>query len=314
MRAGPTNINIAKIESSHPMIDWHFGNWCQYSCSYCPAHLHSNNTEKHNLETLINFTDAVEERFSQITDNPIVFTFAGGEPTIHGNFGNFIKYLKERNHIVSVVSNGGRTVRWWEDNYQYIDSTILSFHTEFTDIEHFSKVAELLGEKGVYVDVFIIANPEKFSTVQSAYERLITIPKVNVVVKKIEYDWPMEKPVRPYTEEEIQWIDNNARYKSKDSNPNIIRVQVSNENGFTRSIMPAMIRNFEKNQFQDWKCYQGFKNLSIKIDGSVYGAHCMSTLLGNIKEPKNINWPTEPTICPFRACSCINDILIDKEK
>jgi sulfatase maturation enzyme AslB (radical SAM superfamily) len=302
---------IISITSSNPQVDWHFGNWCQNSCSYCPKGLHANTTTKYDLNLLKDFTTHIENHFSATNGQRIIFHFSGGEPTIQGNFGPYIKYLHSRGHILTLVSNGGRTLRWWEDNGKYFSKVTLSFHTEYTDIDDFCSLINFLISIDVVVNVLIIAHPDNFDKVEMAYNRLEQFPVVQVTTKKIEHSWVDKNPIRQYTAKELDWIKEHYRPSFKRIYP-INKITVSSPTQETNKIHPQWIRNFGKNKFKDWECYQGVKNLAIKVNGKIYGAHCQQLYLGTIDEYQNIQWPKIPSICKHRYCTCATDISITK--
>jgi organic radical activating enzyme len=310
-------IDIKEIRSGLVTVDWHFGNWCQNSCSYCAPVLHANSSKKYDLELLKNFTTHIENNLQfDYNQKKIAFNFGGGEPTIQGNFGPYVKYLKEKDHYTSVISNGGRSVRWWDDFCEYFDFITLSFHTEFSDIDHFCKVLDLLTSRKKSVFVILVCWPNMFDKITEAYKQLTKISGVKIFAKKIERSWILKKDVvcYDYTTEQEKWIE---EHLSTGNTPNNIYTNnisiLSNENKIY-SIHPLKIRHYNKNHFKGWQCYQGLKNLSIKVDGSIYGAHCKQEYLGSVYDFENMKWLDAPSVCDQDSCTCVPDMSIDKVK
>lgn len=309
------DFNIVEIRNNRTTVDWHFGNHCQNACSYCPSSLHANNSKKYDLDLLKGFTDCLENNLRFDGEKKIYFGFAGGEPTIHGNFGPFVKFLRERNHSVDMVSNAGRTTRWWEEYGDYFNRIHLSFHSEYTDLEHFASVAELLAKKKKSVYIIMVCWPDKFDVIQTAYKRLRNISGVRIFNKKIEQSW-IDKPgviFKGYTTDQKQWIDDNVAWGFTTQTEETDRFSILDDKGNTTIAHPLILRNFDKNRFLGWQCSMGIKNVSIKYAGNVYGAHCEQLYLGSVYDYEKIQWPNEPSICRDEFCPCASDMIIDKK-
>ena len=307
------DTEIVKIYNPDTSIDWHFGNHCQYACSYCPKHLHGNDSKKLELESLKNFVIEAEQNLTFSADKRIVFNFSGGEPTINSSFGPLVKWLKDRGHVIYVVSNGGRTLRWWQEWCENFDGVYLSFHTEQTDIYKFAQIADYIS-KLTRTEVHLIAWPDNFWKIKQAHEMLSKIENLAIVTKRIHKSWVSESVnIRDYTEEESLWINQNLRY-GKSSFEGKKQFSIETQNGEILKNHPIFITNYKLNNFFGWKCNQGVNNLGISVYGEVFGAQCRQLLMGNIYETEKINWQKEASICEKTACTCMSDILITKSK
>jgi pyruvate-formate lyase-activating enzyme len=58
----------------------------------------------------------------------IRWNFGGGEPTLHPQFLNFLKYLKDKNQWIMLTSNGTRDHKYWAEAVKYLNSINLSAH------------------------------------------------------------------------------------------------------------------------------------------------------------------------------------------
>ena len=61
----------------------------------------------------------------------IRWNFGGGEPTLHPQFLDFLRYLKARNQWVLVTTNGTRPRKYWQEAAPFINSINLSVHFEY---------------------------------------------------------------------------------------------------------------------------------------------------------------------------------------
>jgi len=311
------DLKLKQILNDATSIDWHLGNHCQFSCTYCPQYLHANDTTHPALEHMKELTIAAEENLEfKYERKQIHFTFSGGEPTLNPKFGPFVEWLSERGHIINIITNGGRTLRWWEEWGKSFNLVIFSFHTEFTDIDHFIKVVKYQTELAVgRTEVHLITWADKFDRVVEVRERLLDIPQCRVVTKKITEDWfSPGVSMTPYTLEQKQWIEDNliTGRPNKFVNSNFRSVGEYKSQQKIIPVHPIMLRNYKLNQFKGWKCKQGVKNISVDVYGRIWGAHCRQLQIGSLENIAEMNWPSDVSICASDFCHCSSDTMIDK--
>lgn len=91
-------------------VNWHLEKDCNYKCKFCYAHFSHINT---NLD--------IDQGFSlidEIKKNDIYkINFAGGEPLLNKNVGEFIKYSKQLGLKTSIITNGSRITKKWLTKY-----------------------------------------------------------------------------------------------------------------------------------------------------------------------------------------------------
>lgn len=91
-------------------VNWHLEKDCNYKCKFCYAHFSHINT---NLD--------IDQGFSlidEIKKNDIYkINFAGGEPLLNKNVGEFIKYSKQLGLKTSIITNGSRMTKKWLTKY-----------------------------------------------------------------------------------------------------------------------------------------------------------------------------------------------------
>jgi organic radical activating enzyme len=311
--------NIVEIINESVTIDWHLGNHCQYSCSYCPSKLHAGDSKKLDLENMKRMVLLAEENLKfPSRSKKIYFVFAGGEPTLNKNFGPLIKWLKKRNHNIGIVTNGGRSLRWWEEWGDYLNGVVFSYHTEFTDLDHFYNIIKIQSEKQCRVDVHLIAWPTNFDKIKQAHAKLLTLPKnFTIVVKRINKEW-IDNPnviIEDYTVEQNNWINENVIYKSQQKYQKE-KIFFIREKNSTKKIPehPLVFNNWKLNNFKGWECNLGITNLAIDIYGNIYGAHCKQIKLGSLDDLANLVWPENKSVCTSNKCSCATDVMISKSK
>jgi organic radical activating enzyme len=267
------------------------------------------------LDQLKKFVELAEKnlKFSERNvTKQIYFKFSGGEPTLNPVLGPLVKWIKERGHLVSVTSNGGRTTRWWEEWGDLFDQATFSFHTEYANLSHFLEVVKLQASKcAVYVH--LIAWPENFNSIVKAHTALKEIKNCRTIIKKITREW-VDTPgvtVAPYLAVQHDWIERNEISGKVRPHPslNLFRFH---EGTKVVKFHPVLLKNANDINFKGWECDMGIKNLSINPHGVIFGAYCEQLCMGNINDIDNISWQSAPTICAKDSCFCMDDIIIGK--
>ena len=85
----------------------------------------------------------------------ILWNMLGGEPTVWPKFNEVFAQAKEYdpNCIVRMLTNGSRTLRYWEKNAKLFDEVIISYHPERADYVHCTEVANILSNAGTQVSI-----------------------------------------------------------------------------------------------------------------------------------------------------------------
>jgi organic radical activating enzyme len=271
------------------------------------------------LENILRFLNYVHEN---VNPNDKIISLSGGEPTLWPDLPKFIEQVPS-SYQVSMVTNGSRTIRWWETfssgNLEKLDVVTLSIHLEYADIEHIKKVISLLEPK-VRVTCLIIFRPGLGERAKLFYDALKEL-NVTLFVKPITDRWRMpnggHKAVE-YTAEEEELLKlpsiqrrGNRKYKNKSFMPNnIILDGKEMPHGY-----PLHLVATRQNRFKGWWCEMGIKRLAIWYDGSIKAALCGTATLpkyriGNIND--DTYNPVMGGICESEWCSCIPDLKIPK--
>ena len=111
---------------------WDLGRRCNYNCDYCWPAIHSNTEKFPSYEQVIQGIDMLIDHWSH--GEPIRWNFGGGEPTMHPQFLDIIKYLKSKNQWILVTTNGSRSTKFWREASQYINSVNMSAHFASMDL------------------------------------------------------------------------------------------------------------------------------------------------------------------------------------
>lgn len=168
-------------------ILWDLGRNCNYECSYCWPSVH-NRTDPHLASELFYaFVDNMTNNWSK--GKRIQWCFGGGEPTLHPQFEEFARYLRQRNHWVLVTSNGSRDAKYWSQLMTNIDSVNLSAHFEFLVKSRFLKTVEAIAQhvaiadRPKWLELKLMATPESFEAALALRDEINNLGVLNVHTK-----------------------------------------------------------------------------------------------------------------------------------
>ena len=139
-----SNKKVAEVSriNNFGYIDWMLGNTCNYKCSYCFDGASDGTYRPPEFNDIL--IENIKHLQNTISENSTIDTFwhfAGGEPTLYKDLKTIVKFIKSFNKTyVSMTSNGSRTERWWKENINLFDTLSLSYHTEFSNLDHFKKI------------------------------------------------------------------------------------------------------------------------------------------------------------------------------
>jgi organic radical activating enzyme len=181
---------VAATQSNIKMITWKLGNKCNYECHYCLPHNRAGNEKWLSFEQYISIADSYID-LAEKNNKKIWFEITGGEPTVCPKFEDILAHIKNRGHFVAIISNGSRTLRWWEEIQEknLIDILYLTHHCVSEESsEHTIKVANvfLLAKNRVVIQVPAPCDPTEFNL---AYQRMLEIKENtgNIIILKLHF-------------------------------------------------------------------------------------------------------------------------------
>jgi organic radical activating enzyme len=300
---------------------------CNFDCSYCFPGSHPGkfryrddvNFVIDNFRTLFNF---YKNKFNK---TKIYLEIAGGgEPTFWPHLVKFCTEIKkEHDAYIQLTCNGSRTVRWWKTIIPYIDEVLLSYHNEYTNIEHYIEVADLIWENDKKVNAMVLMDALKWDKCVADIETM----------KKSKYSWFINAKevvtapghdVESYSEEQLKFLDQPIkRLPTSDyilKNLKDYRIVESIAMYPDDKIVPANANYYlvnKLNYFTGWKCNVVSEKITIFPSGKITGScnvkfnadlNLYSEELSN--DLKSIDMPY--IICDRDCCACQSDTHITK--
>lgn len=309
-----------KLEHSNPdhnkvfVVNWCLGNTCNFSCSYCPDSLHDGSIRWPDPTVIKNFITKIKD---QHYDKKIYFEFTGGEVTMYRHFAEICQFCTELDIKVGLISNGSRTLRYWEDNKQFFDHVCLSFHPEHADEEHFINVVKLLNND-VRTHVNIMMSPEKFDFCYAVANKVKNLGNISMALQPLIHDFG--DTLFDYTDQQRKIFDKQHELITK--HIKFTRsfeyyrgaMRMVNESGEGTVSSAHRFISEKTNDWSGWRCYAGVEQMIVDMDGKIYRGWCrMGGSIGHITDD-DLKLPTEPIVCAKTMCHCNFDIMSTKEK
>jgi MoaA/NifB/PqqE/SkfB family radical SAM enzyme len=294
------------------VVNWCLGNTCNFSCSYCPENLHNGTNPWPDPAIIKNFIEKAKETHP---NKKLYFEFTGGEVTLYKHFIDICKYCTEQGVKVGLISNGSRTLRYWQENKQYFDHVCLSFHPEFGDANHFVEVVKILNND-VRTHVNIMMSPEKFDYCFDVANKVKDLGNISMALQPLIHDFG--EVLYDYTTEQKAIIDRQHELISK-------HIKFTKTFDYYRGAMKMIYPdgqqqvmsahrfiNEKTNDWSGWNCFAGVEQLIVDQRGTIFRGWCLEGgAVGNISDT-NLNLPTQPVLCTKKMCHCNFDIMSTK--
>lgn len=293
----------------HIIVQWNLGNVCNYSCSYCPTYLHDGTISWPELDLIKNTLIKIKDRFQNKT---ITVEMLGGEITLYKDFILLMSWLKENNFNSNVLSNGSRTLRFWEDAAPYLSRIGLTYHPEFSNQEHFLSLLKILLEKNVipYIKIAMVKehfwNLTEFQKVLFDQYPYINVEMVLLSDKMNQFNY--NGYYYDYSREEIEFL-----IKSEESHTGHLVAEF--DNGSKENYTLNQVRDLGLNKFTGFECGSKLSLIVIDHKGNVSTSLCRQRTRINIHSiDSELDSLLKPVICELHKCTNHSDLRILKEK
>lgn len=327
-----------KIVTTQPKnlleIRWAVSNFCNFTCDYCYPDANSGTKRgPRDLETpLKNFMHLFREYKKKLNIERFNFIITGGEPTLWPEFGEFIKKLHEKHDVIfTVMSNGSRTLRWWEEYGYLIDDAVLSFHLKEGDIQHHCNVANTLIKHNKRVTVMVLMDPKYWDKAieavtyfkENLHENVFleVKPLVDHNSLSVTYTKEQREYLMGQTKKEVptpQWWSVNLN-SLINGDMRVTNSIATMDDGTELRARTSTYVNKGYTNFYGWTCNIGLETLYIDWGGGLMGS-CTQKLFGlddylniydtEFTEKAKINFV--PVKCEQTRCVCQPDTHVTK--
>jgi len=323
---------ISKRKNNILNISWDPSNYCNFKCSYC---YETANAGTHkpivDLDTIVdNFRFLIDYYQKKAGKTKVHFTMAGGEPTLWKDLNLFISKIKEKHNVYfSLVTNGSRSIRWWEEQADKLDNVHISHHIAQGNVNHVIKVADICHARGCKTTVKVLMDPLhwnegisdiNFMKKHSKEKWFITISKV---ISQKNYLTYYTNDQLSFLKKEILripsiiwFIKNFKLFKDEIKLYESIGILNNGKKIYAKS-GTYLIDNL--NKFEGWNCSIGKDRLYIGWTGKISGSCGVSLFNKNVEynildtEFKSKFDPDiVDTICEKKLCICSPETHLNK--
>ena len=261
-------------DAPYVVIDWVLGNYCNYQCSYCWPEAHDGTDRVPPIDDVMrsNIKHLVDQMLSvpENSGKDVVFTLSGGEPTMYHDMDELLDFLSEIGKVW-VITNGSRTLNWWERNGHKFDDVLISYHTKSAEYDHVSAVIKsMLGKQ--WLSLHVMVNPNDFEQAVDIYKRFSSEfddQPVNIMYKLI-MDVNTGQTL-PYTAEQMQVLDSLPRHRANMPRRVFERVVMNLEDGAAVEWSHDVPKDLS-GSFRDYDCYAHHQFITVDRQGRV-GMH-----------------------------------------
>lgn len=312
------------FEHSNLYIDWQLSDICNYKCHYCNFESKGGMNPWPELDAAMKLVDEIIRNSNHVYRT---YNLLGGEPTLWKHYGELCQYIKsvDDSCVIQTLTNGSRTLRWWQKFVPYMDKVVISHHSASSSAEHTSNVIKICSSH-CSVSVQVLMDATNFDECVNHFDYLIeNNVGSRIVAKKAETILGSGKWME-YTSSQQEWLINSLqRTRDNEHQPNLY---VRTKSVIDRKVMAGygekswLSSNKEIilngwNHFKGWRCNIGIDMLSIRPNGDIKpSSACFNeVILGNYKNDDFVLvLPLEGYECKYDSCFCGADIEIEKYK
>ena len=263
-------------------VNWLFGRYCNYSCSYCWSYAHTKKKDFRRFSLMYETLMAIFIEAGYNGYNKFAFSISGGEPTKHPDFIRILNCMFQRNSKVHITTNCSNNINWFKKLKKHAHklSITASFHPEFTSRKEFENKIKLLERMGIKTQINIVLVHDNFDEMYN--HAIYFFDRGFVVQAKIQLDYingdTFEKP---YTKEQLNKIKNSF-VKEKKSYHIFKMIDKDGKEYYIDNLERLLGLNF--NRYKDWICEAGYRSIIITEPSGDIKRHfmCKDKPLGNI--------------------------------
>ena len=322
-------MKVVRIYSSAPIptffVTWTLTNVCNYRCPYCPDGLNSGTRKDITLVHVQKLFNEIKKNIS--ADRKIIFAFSGGEPTVHPEFLEIVKFLRENGCEVTMTTNGTRPLQWWKEIEPYVSNFVISVHPEYTDINKLVQKVEYLKDY-CWMNLDLMMDPNQWDKIVGYGEQLKQFTKnVGVAYLPVQQDFGTlsSKGLHfNYSPGQVAFLQSPPNFygsweipKGKLSQPGNtlgrMPMDVMYATGTVEKLDYKLLIAHDQNNFKNYSCNIGLEGLIVEYE-LVYRGYChVGGLIGNLFDD-SFSIPTEPVVCTADRCACSVDIEVSKNE
>ncbi|MEI0518275.1 radical SAM protein, partial [Brachyspira murdochii] len=283
---GNTNNKVFHINLS-------LSEYCNYQCSYCAAQVPPANKNS----IFLSYEKIIEtlNRFFIFDADEYFIVLVGGEPTIHPNFLDIVKYINNINKKIYlyIITNATRNVDYFRILFNNANNIKLilkiSIHLEYTKFDHIKEIIILYNKfynDNTNIIIAFMVHPLLKNEREDFFNKLFILREsynFNLSVEELQEGENYDIVDSRYTYDDFQWIDKiklefNSKYKNNNTNPYINSpyyiINVDNKSIKIDKLEHSIAIRNNKRNFKNMYCCYGANIISIWGNGYAAGGEC----------------------------------------
>ena len=124
-------------------VQWSMGNVCNWDCEYCPDYSKAGDNPWPEESHCTNFLNQLFDHVNKI-NKKVHIDLIGGEVTLYPSFKQLAQQINSAGSTLSIFSNGSRTIRFWEEIKNYLNTIVISYHPLSNTRQHLTNVIDVL--------------------------------------------------------------------------------------------------------------------------------------------------------------------------
>lgn len=318
MKIFPIKVEKA-IDTDMKFIEWKIHNVCNHNCGFC-GDKHKDGSQR--WLTIEKYKQHLDKIVKECKGSPYWIQITGGEPTLMPNLTELFKYIKVKGGYISIISNGTRTIRWWEElkEEKLLDYLFLTYHSEQTDdYKHIAEIINLFHDEPIEVVCLITHEINSIDKAFEAYKYFLETTGALITLKAMiigNYDI-----YKMYSKEQLDFLKKSnfvfglkreSKAKSKIEPKYKINnlLKVTYNLGFSRKIDPQVLLKNQQNNFYGWECNIGNNTMRIDVE-NVYRGVCEVGGYSHINDDE-LKFKSDFITCTEKQCVCGTDLVAVK--
>lgn len=195
----PERSSIIPIDDYPVYVQWDVGRRCNFDCSYCPSFVHNSTEEFKGIDLLKDTVVRLHDAFRE----PIMFNFAGGEPTIHPDFIEWCQFIQKLGHKIHVQTNGAQKEDFWKSLVPFVNGISISVHLEFMTMKRLLNTVGAILNSGGELEVKVMAHPDHWDKAMEFVDVLQNLP-LRLMILPLRTSLGRNTELMDYTPEQMK--------------------------------------------------------------------------------------------------------------
>lgn len=311
-------IKVEKaIPQDYKFVEWKIHNVCNYNCSFCGSKHKDGSNRWFSLEKYKEYADKI---INSCGNEKIWIQFTGGEPTLFPSIIELMSYVKQKGAYVSLITNGSRTIRWWNDlkESKAVDLVFITYHPDMTsDYNHIIEILNLLHCEPIVTVCLITHTKNTIEDAIFAAEKIVENTGAYVTVKAMmigAYNiYSLYNETQLAKLKQLNGVTGkNFSTKNKNTIPGQNhKLKIINNDNSEIFVDPQEIFKNNENNYFGWTCDIGKQSMRIDYKTIYRGVCEVGGQVGNL-DNNDVMFQSTSVKCDNTKCFCSTDMISTK--